>query len=140
MTCQVTSRASPAGTSTVCASSVSSVARGVNCTFIGAWVVLRTVMSARKASPPRTSGGRPLMICKSCVAAMVVRPVPNRPVPLSAMATMRKLVSASFSGTSMVARPCASSCSLGCHSSSVPSSSRVGAPPPSPPAGTALRP
>ena len=85
--------------SSVCGFSSSSVARGVSTTFIGFWVVLRSVSMARNWSPSRTSGGRPLMICKSCVARMVVCPVPNRPVPMSATATIWNVVSASFSGT-----------------------------------------
>ena len=53
---------------------------------------------------------------------------------------MRKLVSASFSGTSTDASPFASSATRGFHKSSVSNSSRVALCPPPPPAGTALRP
>jgi hypothetical protein len=62
----------------------------------------------------------------------VALPVPKRSAPASAMATRRKLVSESFSGTSMRAWPCASSFTVPRHSSSVSNSSRVGLPPPSP--------
>ena len=87
----------------------SSVARGAASTFIAFCVVLRSVIWARNWSSSRTSGGRPLMICRSCVAWIDVWPVPNRPVPASATATIRKVVSASLSGTVTVAWPLASS-------------------------------
>ncbi len=125
---------------TVCLSRLSSVARGATSTRMARAVVLRSVIWARNASPPRTSGGRPLMICRSCVARMLVLPVPNSPVPASATATILNVVSASLSGTVTRAWPWASSLMAGCHSSSVSSSSRVGARPPPPPAGTAFLP
>lgn len=140
VTVHATSRASPAGMSTVCGSSVSRVARGVASTFIGFCVVLRRVIWARNWSSSRTSGGRPLMICKSCVAWMLACPVPNRLAPESATATILKVVSASFSGTVTTAWPLASSTTFGFHTSRVSSSSRVWPLPPPPPAGTALRP
>ena len=140
VTIHATSRASPAGISTVCGLSSSSVARGATSTFIAALVVLRNVICARYWSSSRTSGGKPLMICKSCVALIVVCPVPNKPVAASATATILNVVSASFSGTLTTAWPCASSCTRGFQSSSVSSSSRVPLRPPPPPAATALRP
>ena len=138
-------RAAWAGTCTTCGSNVSSAARGATCTVIGRWMVLRTVKPAWKRSPVRTSGGRPLISCRSCAVRMCVWPVPKYEMPLSATATTRNVVSASLSGTVTRALPCASSCTFGCHSSSVSSSSRT-APParaavvPSPPGGSALRP
>ena len=116
------------------------VALGVTSTFMAFCVVLRSVICARNWSPSRTSGGRPLMICKSCVARMLVCPVPNRPVDASATATILKVVKASFSGTFTTAWPLASSTTLGFHSSRVSSSSRVWLRPPPPPAGTAFLP
>jgi hypothetical protein len=74
------------------------------------------------------------------VAWIEVWPVPNRPVPASATATILKVVSASLSGTVTVAWPLASSTTAGFHKSRVSSSSRVWPLPPPPPAGTALRP
>ena len=103
-------------------------------------VVLRSVSCARNWSSSRTSGASPLMICRSCVARTLACPVPNRLVPMSATATIWKVVSASFSGTVTTAWPLASSVTLGFHSSKVSSSSRVPLLPPPPPAGTALRP
>ena len=139
-TFHATSRASPAGISTVCGFNSSSVARGATSTFIAALVVLRRVICARNWSSSRTKGGRPLMICRSWVALMVVCPVPNMPTPKSATATILKLVSASLSGTFTTAWPFASNCTRGFHSKSVSSSSRCWPLPPPPPAGTALRP
>ena len=66
------------------------------------------------------------MICKSCVVRILTEPVPNKAAPLSATATTLKLVNASFSGTSTVARPFASSTMFGFHSNSVSNNSRVG--------------
>ncbi|MNV39216.1 hypothetical protein D3C71_1307880 [compost metagenome] len=140
VTFQATSRASSGGMSMVCGFRSSSVARGDTSTFIAVLVVLRSVIWARNWSSSRTSGGRPLMICKSCVARMLVLPVPKRPVAASATATILKVVSASFSGTVTLAWPLASSWMEGSHSSSVSSSSRVCARPPPPPAGTAFLP
>ena len=140
VTIHATSRASPAGMSTSWGLRSSSVARGVTSTFIACWVVLRRVSWARNRSSSRTSGGSPLMICKSCVARMVVDPVPNKPTDASATATILKVVSASFSGTITTAEPLPSSFTLGFHNSSVSSSSRAPLLPPPPPAGTALRP
>jgi len=140
---QPISRASPAGICTVCAGSVwasTSVARAVASTVIARCVVLRSVNIARYLSSSRTSRGRPEIICRSCVAAMLALPLPKRFTPRSATATMRKLVSESLSGTSSVALPSPSSCTRGFHSSNVSNSSRVGLLPPPPPAGTALRP
>ncbi len=56
------------------------------------------------------------------------------------MATMRKLVRESLSGTATTASPFASSTTLGFHSSSVSNSSRVGNWPPPPPGGAAFLP
>ncbi|CAJ3425635.1 Uncharacterised protein [Burkholderia pseudomallei] len=114
--------------------------RGVTATSILRSVVLRTVTCARNASPSRTSGGRPEISCRSCVLRIVALPVPKRSAPVAAIATIRKRVSASLSGTSTLALPFASSVTRGFHSNSVSNSSRVGAIPPPPPAGTALRP
>jgi hypothetical protein len=58
---------------------------------------------------------------------IVVCPVPNRPAAASATATMRKVVSASLSGTFTTAWPLASSTTAGFHSSRVSSSSRAAA-------------
>ena len=80
------------------------------------------------------------MICRSCVARMLVLPMPNRPVDASATATILKVVNASFNGTVTLAWPLASSWIAGCHSNKVSSSSRVCALPPPPPAGTAFLP
>ena len=103
-------------------------------------VVLRSVSIATKRSPSRTSGGRPESTCRSCVTRMLVAPLPKRCAPSSAMATRRKLVSESFSGTSTTASPLASSTTRSFHTSSVSNSSRVPPLPPPPPAATALRP
>ena len=56
-----------------------------------------------KRSPSRTSGGSPDSSIRSCVERIVALPVPNRSAPAMAIATMRKLVSESLSGTSTVA-------------------------------------
>jgi hypothetical protein len=53
--------------STFCKAAQQRGARRGTATFIGLPVVLRSVNWARNASPSRTSGGRPLMICRSCV-------------------------------------------------------------------------
>ncbi len=75
---------------------------------------------------------------------MLAEPVPNSamfvPFTASTMATMRKLVSESFSGTLTTASPLASSTTLGFQSSSVSNSSRAGNSPPPPPAGAAFLP
>ena len=71
---------------------------------------------------------------------MSVPPVPNRPAPLLATATMRNDVSESFSGTSTTASPFLSSTTFPFHSSSVSNSSRPALRPPPPPCGNALRP
>ena len=134
-----TSVAVLAASETVCGATSRPVTRGVTTTCIARSVVLRSVTCARNASPSRTSGGRPEISCRSCVLRIDVLPVPKRSGPTAAIATIRKRVSASFSGTSTVALPLASSVTRGFHSSSVSNSSRVGALPP-PPAGTALRP
>jgi hypothetical protein len=103
-------------------------------------VVLRKVSIALKRSPSRTSGGRPESICRSCVTRTLALPVPNCCVPASAMATSLKLVSESFSGTSITASPLASSATTAFQISRVSNSSRVLPRPPPPPAATALRP
>ncbi len=108
--------------------------------FIVRAVVLRSVSIAAKRSPSRTSGGSPESTCRSCVTRMLVLPLPKRCTPSSATATRRKLVSESFSGTSISASPLASSTTRGFHSSSVSNSSRAPPRPPPPPAATALRP
>ena len=74
------------------------------------------------------------------MVAMFVEPVPNRSPPALATATMRKLVSESFSGIVASASPLASSVTRPCHVSSVSNSSRARSRPPPPPCGTALRP
>ncbi len=135
-----TSVAVLAASETVCGATSRPVTRGVTTTCIARSVVLRSVTCARNASPSRTSGGRPEISCRSCVLRIDVLPVPKRSGPTAAIATIRKRVSASFSGTSTVALPFASSVTRGFHSSNVSNSSRVGALPPPPPAGTALRP
>ncbi|MDR8955244.1 hypothetical protein FEP76_03750 [Burkholderia multivorans] len=140
VTVQPTSAAAFAAIETVCGARSSPVTRGVTATCIARSVVLRSVICARNASPSRTSGGSPEISCRSCVLRIDVLPVPKRSAPTAAIATMRKRVSASFSGTFTVALPFASSVTRGFHSSSVSNSSRVGALPPPPPAGTALRP
>ena len=140
VTSQATSRASPAGMSTVWGFKSNSVARAVTSTCIASLVVLRTVICARNSSSSRTKGGRPLIICRSCVALIMVEPVPNNPVDASATATILKLVRASFKGTVTLAWPLASSLTLGFHSNKVSNNSRVPLRPPPPPAGTALRP
>ena len=48
---------------------------------MGLSVVLRRVKAASYVSPPRTRGGRPLMICKSCVTRTLVLPVPKQQRP-----------------------------------------------------------
>ena len=95
---------------------------------------------ATKRSPSRTSGGRPASSCRSCVTRMLVLPVPNFCTSASATATRRKLVSESFSGTSIVASPLASRTTFGFQTSSVSNSSRVAPRPPPPPAATAFLP
>jgi hypothetical protein len=74
----------------------------------------------------------------------VTLPVPNKPAfdpgAPSAIATMRKAVNESLSGTSTVALPFASSTTDGFHTSKVSNSSREGLTPPPPPGGAALRP
>ena len=101
---------------------------------------LRTVAIARKRSPSRTSGGSPASSIRSCVERIVASPVPKRPAPEDATATMRKPVSESFSGISTVALPSRSSGTLARHRSSVSNSSRDGERPPPPPGAAALRP
>ena len=160
VTSQATGRDAPAGRSIVCAARAigalgggravdvlgalgalgEGAKRAPTATRIARVVVLRNVAWAVKRSPSRTRGGRPPMICRSCVVWIMVSPVPNRSVPASATATMRKLPSVSLSGTVTTARPSASSTTAGFHSSRVSNSSRVRALPPPPPAGTALRP
>ena len=132
--------ASPAGISTFCAASSRPVAWGWSCTCMGCAVVLRTVNRAMNWSPSRTTGGRPLISCKSWVVAIVVLPVPKRSSPSSAMATISKLVRASLSGTCTWARPWASSGTTGCHSSKVSNNSRVLLRPPPPPGAAAFSP
>ncbi len=140
VTVHAISRAESAARSTVCAANVRPGTFGVTTTFIARAVVLRTVNWARNTSPSRTSGGKPEISCRSCVLRIDVLPVPKVPGPTAAMATIRKLVSASLSGTSSEASPLASSVTRGFQSSSVSNSSRVELCPPPPPAGTALRP
>ena len=142
LTGQRSSAAPPAGIATCCAGSVSGPP-SVALTVIARAVVLRSVQSASKRSPSRTSVGSPDSICRSCVTRIVAAPLPKRSScapPPAATATRRKALSESFSGTSSVARPCASSCTSGRHSSSVSNSSRVGLRPPLPPGASALRP
>ena len=103
-------------------------------TVIARAVVLRSVKPASKSSPWRASN------CRSCVTRTLALPLPKRSAPAAATATSRKLVSESFSGTSICAWPLASSTTLPRHSSSVSKSSRVGLRPPPPPGGSALRP
>ena len=126
------------------ASSRLTVPASVARTVISRAVVLRSVSVALNWSPPRTSGGKPGSNCRSCVTRTVVLPVPKVAIPApggpSAIATSRKRVSESLSGTSMRASPFASSLTVAFHSSSVSNNSRVPPRPPPPPAATALRP
>ena len=115
-------------------------ATGRASTVMAAAEALRTVTVARKRSPVRTSGGRPANTMRSRLERIVVSPVPKRPAPAEATATMRKAVMLSFSGTSTVASPSASSGTRACHASSVSNSSRVTCRPPPPPGGRALTP
>ena len=82
----------------------------------GCAVVLRSVNIALNSSCSRTTGGSPEKSIRSCVVRTVAVPWPNFAAPACATATMRKLVSESLSGTSTVARPCASSATRAFHS------------------------
>ncbi len=101
---------------------------------MGCAVVLRTVNRGHELGRPRAPRGEAadqLQILGW--SAIVVLPVPKRSSPSSAMATISKLVRASFSGTCTWARPWASSGTTGCHSSKVSNNSRVLLRPPPPP-------
>jgi hypothetical protein len=116
------------------------VVRALNAMSSGRCDALRIVNVARKRSPSRTSGGSPDSSIRSCVDRMDASPVPNRPAPEDATATIRKLVSESFSGISTTALPASSSGTRAFHKSSVSNSSRDDARPPPQPGAIALRP